>query len=225
VSILPLRTGTSGDARHAGVRDSLKRWLDVLVAGSALVILSPFLLALGVAIRLTSRGPAVFRQERLGQGGRVFTMLKFRTMYSDADDAVHRAYVTQLLTDEVPVAGGVNGLFKLEADPRITPIGRWLRRTSLDELPQLINVVRGEMSLVGPRPALAWEAELYSETDRQRFEVLPGITGLWQVSGRSRLSMREALVLDVEYVRHRSMSFDLLILARTIPTILRSEAS
>jgi lipopolysaccharide/colanic/teichoic acid biosynthesis glycosyltransferase len=225
VSILPLRTGTGGDSRRAGVRDPLKRCLDVLVAGSALVLLSPFLLALAIAIRLTSPGPAVFRQERLGQGGRVFTMLKFRTMYSDTDDAVHRAYVTRLLTDDVPVAGGASGLFKLEADPRITPIGRWLRRTSLDELPQLINIVRGEMSLVGPRPSLAWEAELYSETDRQRFEVLPGITGLWQVSGRSRLSMREALALDVEYVRRRSIWFDLLILARTIPTVLRSEAS
>jgi lipopolysaccharide/colanic/teichoic acid biosynthesis glycosyltransferase len=183
------------------------------------------MLAVVLAVRLSSRGPAVFRQERLGHRGRPFTLLKFRTMYTDADDAVHRAYVTQLLTKEAPVTGGSSGLFKLEADPRITPVGRWLRRASLDELPQLVNVLRGEMSLVGPRPALAWEAELYHESDHRRFDVLPGITGLWQVSGRSRLSMREALALDVEYVRRRSLWLDVMILARTIPTVLRSEAT
>jgi lipopolysaccharide/colanic/teichoic acid biosynthesis glycosyltransferase len=203
----------------------VKRCFDVLVAATALTVLSPLMLALVVAVRLTSRGPAIFRQERLGRGARPFTLLKFRTMYVDTDDAMHRAYVTQLLTHDVPTVGGSHGLYKLEADPRVTPIGRWLRRTSLDELPQLINVLRGEMSLVGPRPALPWEAELYRESDHQRFEVLPGITGLWQVSGRSRLSMREALALDVEYVRRRSLWLDLVILVRTIPTVLRSEAT
>jgi lipopolysaccharide/colanic/teichoic acid biosynthesis glycosyltransferase len=226
VSTLPLRLGAGRTTARGGrAGPSVKRCLDVLVAGSALAVLSPLLLALAVAVRLTSRGPAVFRQERLGQGGQPFTVLKFRTMFTDTDDAVHRAYVTRLLTDEVPVAGGSSGLYKLEADPRVTPIGRWLRRTSLDELPQLFNVLRGEMSLVGPRPALAWEAKLYRESDHQRFEVPPGITGLWQVSGRSRLSMREALALDVEYVRRRSLWLDLLILARTIPTVLRPEAT
>jgi lipopolysaccharide/colanic/teichoic acid biosynthesis glycosyltransferase len=224
VTVLPLRLGAARRATRRRRAPSTKRSLDLLLAGSLLVVLSPLLLALAVAVRLTSRGPAIFRQERLGLGGRPFMVLKFRTMYTDADDAVHRAYVTQLLTDEAPAAGGSSGLFKLEADPRITPLGRWLRRTSLDELPQLINVLRGEMSLVGPRPALAWEAQLYRESDRQRFDVLPGITGLWQVSGRSRLSMREALALDVEYVRRRSLWLDLVILARTIPTVLRPEA-
>jgi lipopolysaccharide/colanic/teichoic acid biosynthesis glycosyltransferase len=226
VSFLPpLRVGTARQAAQAHRVEPAKRALDLLLAGSALVLLWPLLLAIVVAIRLTSRGPAVFRQERLGQGGQPFVMLKFRTMYTDTDDAVHRAYVTQLLTEDEPAAGGSAGLFKLEADPRVTPIGHWLRRTSLDELPQLLNVVRGEMSLVGPRPALGWEAQMYTEVDYRRFDVLPGITGLWQVSGRSRLSMREALVLDVEYVRRRSLWLDLVILARTIPTVLRSEAS
>jgi lipopolysaccharide/colanic/teichoic acid biosynthesis glycosyltransferase len=225
VSILPLRMGPDHPVDPIHAAPSVKRCLDVLLAATALVVLSPLMIALVVAVRLTSRGPAVFRQERLGQGARPFTLLKFRTMYAGTDDAVHRTYVTQLLTNEAPAAGGSNGLFKLEADPRITPIGRWLRRTSLDELPQLVNVLRGEMSLVGPRPALAWEAELYRESDHQRFDVLPGITGLWQVSGRSRLSMREALALDAEYVRRRSLWLDLMILARTIPTVLRPEAT
>ena len=226
MSILPpLRLGTGRETAQARRAEPAKRALDVLVAGAALVLLGPLLLAIVVAIRVTSRGPAVFRQERLGRGGRPFVMFKFRTMYTDTDDTVHRAYVTQLLTQDAPATGGSAGLFKLEADPRITPVGRWLRRTSLDEIPQLVNVLRGEMSLVGPRPALAWEAQLYTDGDYRRFDVLPGLTGLWQVSGRSRLSMRQALALDVEYVRRRNLWFDLVILARTIPTVLRSEAS
>ena len=225
MSILPLRTTTERETEQALRRSSAKRSLDTAVAALLLVLVSPLLLGLAIAVRLTSRGPAFFRQERLGRGGRPFMMLKFRTMYTDTDDDVHRQYVTQLLTEDAPAAGGSGGLYKLEADPRITPVGRWLRRTSLDELPQLVNVLRGEMSLVGPRPALAWEAELYRDGDHERFEVLPGITGLWQVSGRSRLSMREALALDVEYVRRQSLWLDLWILARTIPTVLRSEAS
>jgi lipopolysaccharide/colanic/teichoic acid biosynthesis glycosyltransferase len=197
----------------------------VTVCVLALMVLWPLLAALVLAVRLSSPGPAVFRQERLGLGKRPFTLLKFRTMYVDRGDAPHRAYVTLLLTQEAPPRGGDRGLFKLEEDPRVTPLGRWLRRTSLDELPQLVNVLRGDMSLVGPRPALAWEAAFYRDVDHLRFQVLPGITGLWQVSGRSRLSMREGLALDVEYVRRRSLRLDLWILARTIPTLLRTEAT
>jgi lipopolysaccharide/colanic/teichoic acid biosynthesis glycosyltransferase len=225
VSLLPLRAGTGREPRQAFRRATAKRSLDMIVAAILLVLVSPLLLGLAIAVRLTSRGPAFFRQERLGRGGQPFMMLKFRTMHIDTDDAVHRKYVTQLLTEDAPAAGGSGGLYKLEADPRITPVGRWLRRTSLDELPQLVNVLRGEMSLVGPRPALAWEAELYRDCDHERFDVLPGITGLWQVSGRSRLSMRQALALDVEYVRRQSLWLDLVILAQTIPTVLRSQAS
>ncbi len=225
MSFLPLRVSTRRPIDVAPAETSIKRCIDVALAGSALVVLAPLLLALVVIVRCTSRGPALFRQERLGLDGRPFTVLKFRTMRVDCDDAVHRDYVTRLLTDEAPPVGGTSGLYKLDGDPRITPIGCWLRRTSLDELPQLVNVVRREMSLVGPRPALAWEAELYSDEERRRFEVLPGITGLWQVSGRSRLSMREALALDVEYVRRQSLWLDLVILARTVPAVLRPEAT
>jgi lipopolysaccharide/colanic/teichoic acid biosynthesis glycosyltransferase len=203
---------------------TVKRWLDVVLAGAALVVLSPVLAAVALAVRLTSPGPVLFRQERLGLAGQPFVMLKFRTMHVGRSDAAHRSYVTRLLTEECPTTGGTAPLFKLQCDPRVTPVGSFLRRTSLDELPQLINVLRGEMSLVGPRPALAWEAQLYRDDEHRRFDVLPGITGLWQVSGRNRLSMRQALALDVEYVRRQNLWLDLVILVRTIPALLRHEA-
>lgn len=152
-------------------------------------------------------------------------MLKLRTMYVGNDDRVHRDYVTGMLVAEQAVGAGNGALFKLVDDPRVTPLGAWLRRSSLDELPQLINVLRGEMSLVGPRPVLPWEAQVFGEAYRQRFAVKPGITGLWQVSGRSRLSMRRALELDVEYALRRSLVLDLTILARTVPALFRGGAS
>lgn len=201
-----------------------KRVLDVVGAVTGILLLAPLLLAVWLWVRLDSRGPALFRQERLGRDARPFTIYKFRTMRTDADDQVHRAYVTQLLTADAPEAGGSDGLFKLERDPRVTRAGSFLRRTSLDELPQLFNVLLGDMSLVGPRPALAWEAALYEPQYWQRFDVLPGLTGLWQVSGRSRLTMRQALDLDLDYVRRCSLALDLGILARTVPSLLRSQA-
>jgi lipopolysaccharide/colanic/teichoic acid biosynthesis glycosyltransferase len=147
-------------------------------------------------------------------------MLKFRSMYVDCDDAPHREYNRRELAGEDPRAGD-DGVYKVADDPRITAVGRLLRTTSLDELPQLINVLKGEMALVGPRPALDWEVALYRPHHHDRFLVKPGITGLWQVSGRNRLSMPEALDLDVAYVRRRSVGLDLRILARTVPTVLR----
>jgi lipopolysaccharide/colanic/teichoic acid biosynthesis glycosyltransferase len=152
-------------------------------------------------------------------------MLKFRTMCVDNDDQIHREYVTSLLSDDQPEAGGDSGLYKLDNDPRVTRLGMWLRRTSLDELPQLFNVLSGEMSLVGPRPVLPWEAEMFREKERLRFNVKPGITGLWQVRGRSKLSMRQALELDAEYVRTRSFALDIIILLCTIPALLRGGAT
>jgi lipopolysaccharide/colanic/teichoic acid biosynthesis glycosyltransferase len=206
-------------------QDVAKRVLDVVLASVALVVLSPLLLLIAAAVRLSSPGPAIFRQERLGRGGRMFVLLKFRSMRAGVADVVHREYVTSLLSDETPTTGGRRGLFKLEDDPRVTRVGAVLRRTSLDELPQLINVVKGDMSLVGPRPVLAWEAELFDEAEKTRFLVRPGVTGLWQVSGRNRLSMRRALELDAEYVRRQRFSLDLWILWRTLPALLGREAS
>jgi lipopolysaccharide/colanic/teichoic acid biosynthesis glycosyltransferase len=206
----------------------VKRAIDIALAAALIVLAAPVLLLLWCLVRSTSTGPALFRQERLGRDMRPFTMLKLRSMYADNDDRTHRDFVTTMLCaeeaeEEVPARN--NALFKLTGDPRVTPLGAWLRRTSLDELPQLINVLRGDMSLVGPRPMLPWEAQLLAAPYRRRFTVKPGITGLWQVNGRSRLSMRTALELDVEYTRRRSVLLDLSILARTVPALFRGGAS
>jgi lipopolysaccharide/colanic/teichoic acid biosynthesis glycosyltransferase len=203
----------------------VKRALDVALTSAGIIITSPLLMLLWCLVRMTSAGPAFFRQERIGRDMRPFTMLKLRTMYVGNDDRAHRAYVAGMLSGDEDATAPNGMLFKLVADPRITPLGRWLRKTSLDELPQLINVLRADMSLVGPRPMLPWEAELLAEPYRQRFTVKPGITGLWQVSGRSRLSMRTALELDVEYVRDRNVAVDLNILLRTVPALFRGGAT
>lgn len=205
--------------------EAAKRALDVGLALALIAASGPLLLLLWCLVRWTSAGPAFFRQERIGLDMKPFTMLKLRTMYVGNDDRMHRAYVAGMLSADQEATAPNGMLFKLVADPRITPLGRWLRKTSLDELPQLINVLRGDMSLVGPRPMLAWEAELLAEPYQQRFTVKPGITGLWQVSGRSRLSMRTALELDVEYARCRSTAVDLSILLRTVPALFRGGAS
>ena len=202
-----------------------KRCFDAVVASVLLCALLPVLAVLYVVVKLSSRGGALYRQERVGRNGRTFVIYKFRTMHADCDDGVHRAYVEQLLSADQPRVGGARGLYKLENDPRVTKIGRALRRTSLDELPQLWNVLVGDMSLVGPRPALPWEAELFSATHQERFLVPPGLTGLWQVSGRSRLPMREGLDLDVEYVRRQSFLLDLVILAKTVPAVLSANGA
>lgn len=212
------------DATRGAWQEAAKTALDFVGSLAGIVVLAPFLAVLWCLVRWTSAGPALYRQERLGRRKQPFTVLKFRTMHINNDDQIHREYVTSLLSDDEAPTGGQRGLYKLENDPRITRVGAWLRRLSLDELPQLFNVLRGEMSLVGPRPVLAWEAEMFRESDHERFEVKPGLTGLWQVSGRSRLSYREQLELDVEYVRRRSFALDLAILAGTIPALLRRSA-
>ena len=147
-------------------------------------------------------------------------LYKFRTMHDGCGDEVHRRYVRSLLTEDNPSVGGPRGLYKLEGDARITPLGRVLRQLSIDEIPQLLNVIKGDMSLVGPRPALGWEAELFRPPYDERFLVLPGMTGLWQVSGRNRLTFRQGLELDVEYVRRCGFALDLVILLKTIPVVL-----
>jgi lipopolysaccharide/colanic/teichoic acid biosynthesis glycosyltransferase len=202
-----------------------KRMLDLSVALPCLILVAPLLLAVAVAIRLTSPGPALFRQARLGRDRRPFTLCKFRTMYTGCPDDAHREYVRKLLTDDAPPDGGRNGVFKLDGDTRITSVGKLLRRTSIDELPQLLNVIRGDMSLVGPRPALAWEAEMFGAGYDRRFAVPPGLTGLWQVSGRNALTMRQGLDLDIEYVHRQSLALDLSILAKTIPVVLSTRGA
>jgi len=188
-----------------------KRLFDIIGTSIALVLLSPILLAVAVAIRFEDGGPVLFRQRRIGLGGSEFACLKFRSMSADAESR-------ELALREA--AGHSGPLWKMEADPRVTRVGRLLRRYSIDELPQLLNVLMGDMSLVGPRPQQAWEVESYSASDHRRLLVCPGMTGLWQVSGRSRLSFEEAIRLDLYYVDNWSLTTDLVIMAKTLKAVV-----
>jgi lipopolysaccharide/colanic/teichoic acid biosynthesis glycosyltransferase len=210
---------------RAGTTRLTKRLLDLAVATACLALVSPLLVIVAGLIWLTTPGPALFRQTRLGKDGSPFVLFKFRTMYADSRDDVHRKFVRKLLTEDEPPDGGRSGVYKLEHDERITPIGRLIRRTSIDELPQLFNVIRGDMSLVGPRPALPWEAEMLDAIHFARFSVPPGLTGLWQVSGRNTLTMKQGLELDVEYVRRQRLALDLWILLKTIPVVLSTHGA
>lgn len=195
----------------------VKRSLDLILAFTGVVVASPLLLLVYLTVRLTSPGPGLFRQVRLGAGQRQFVMYKFRTMRTDADPRVHQEYVRRMVAGEVDK---VDGLYKLHRDPRITWAGKFLRKTSLDELPQLFNVLRGDMSLVGPRPVLPFEVELFPDWAGDRFEVKPGVTGLWQVSGRNQLTLTEGLRYDLEYVANQSLRLDLMIMLKTIPAVV-----
>ena len=200
----------------------MRRMFDVTLAGLLLLLTAPVLLALVVWVRLDSPGPALFCQERIGLGRRSFTLLKFRSMVASADDAAHRRLIEAELAGAATACGGST---KLAGDVRITRAGRFLRRTSLDELPQLLNVLRGDMSLVGPRPCLPWEAELFPPEYAGRFTVRPGLTGLWQVSGRSTVGTLEMLQMDVAYVAAQGVRSDLRILLLTIPALLRGDGA
>jgi lipopolysaccharide/colanic/teichoic acid biosynthesis glycosyltransferase len=194
-----------------------KRAFDVAFGSLALIVAAPIILIAGLLVRITSPGPALYRQLRIGQDERPFTMLKLRTMRVDTDDRAHREFNTREILAN---AAASDGVFKIKVDSRITPLGRLLRRYSVDELPQLINVVWGNMSLVGPRPSLPWEVSLYTPEQRRRHECVPGMTGLWQVSGRNHCSMTEMLALDVSYVERRSLKLDLWILMQTPKAVL-----
>lgn len=195
----------------------VRRGCDITVALLVLLIVLPAFLAIALWIRLDSPGPALLRQERIGLGRRTFTMLKFRSMHVGCDDRAHRELILAELRGEDT---RLHGSTKLLGDARVTRAGKFLRRTSLDELPQLINVLRGEISLVGPRPCLPWEAEMFPPAFAWRFTVPPGLTGLWQVSGRSALGTLQMLHLDLDYVRRRSLRLDFSILLRTLPALL-----
>lgn len=208
------------DLRRRGRRestyDALKRALDLVGSLTLLVGLAPLLLVIAALVSLGSRGPVLFRQVRIGQMMKPFTMLKFRTMQSNADHTLHQEFVSSFIkAGQVQEPGG-DRVFKLTADPRVTAIGQILRNTSLDELPQLWNVLRGHMSLVGPRPPLPYELEQYEPWHRGRvLEAKPGLTGLWQVVGRSRTTFDEMVRLDLQYARTRSFWTDLKILLAT----------
>jgi lipopolysaccharide/colanic/teichoic acid biosynthesis glycosyltransferase len=202
-------------------RSSLLRIKQVMdFVGSALMLMlcAPLFLMIAVAIKATSRGPVLFRQQRVGQYGRCFTFLKFRSMRTDNDHSVHKEYATKLIAGQLEhdPSHGDGGIYKMTNDPRITRLGKFLRRTSLDELPQLVNVLKGDMSLVGPRPAIPYELAAYQTWHRRRvLEVKPGITGLWQVTGRSSVKFDEMVRLDLRYATSWSPWLDIKILVRT----------
>jgi len=211
---------------RASLYPRAKRCIDIVFATALLVLLAPFLALIALAIRLDSPGPAIFLQTRVGRWGRGFTLFKFRSMYADADEQVHRQFATQYINGHCPDGEqSVDGqlVFKPNGDKRVTRVGKWLRRTSLDELPQLFNVLRSDMSLVGPRPAVPYEVEQYSHWHLQRLAVPPGLTGLAQISGRSGLTFEKIVRLDLEYIERRSLTRDLLILLKTIPVVLKAK--
>jgi lipopolysaccharide/colanic/teichoic acid biosynthesis glycosyltransferase len=199
-----------------------KRCLDIAGSLLAIVMLAPLMALIAATIKLTSPGPVLFRQTRLGQGGKGFTFLKFRSMNAKADSAIHEAYVRSFIANQAETGSdGKNPTFKLQADPRITSIGRLLRRSSLDEIPQFFNVLAGQMSLVGPRPPLPYEFEKYKIWHRRRLlAVKPGITGFWQVEGRSRVKFDEMVRMDLAYARDWSLKKDIQILWRTPRAIM-----
>ncbi len=209
--------------RPARVSRAVKRAIDVFVSGAALVALAPLLAYIAVRIRLDSPGPILFRQTRLGTHMKEFTVLKFRTMKVDTDEAVHRSYIEQSMSPTAVSSN--NGLYKLDRSDAITDVGGWLRKTSLDELPQLVNVLRGDMSLVGPRPCIPYEAESFDSQHLQRFSVPQGLTGLWQVTARASSTYGEALDMDIAYARGWSLGLDLRLLLRTPLQVLRQRSS
>jgi lipopolysaccharide/colanic/teichoic acid biosynthesis glycosyltransferase len=209
------KLGGSVLAGHSArtMTDVACRTLDLVVTVAALLVLAPLFLLIAVLIKLDTPGPVLFRQQRVGRGRKPFMVAKFRTMHHGACDDVHRDHILALIESGTKAG-------KLAADSRVTRIGGFLRRTSLDELPQLFNVLVGDMSLVGPRPAIAYEVDAYPPHWLGRLAVKPGVTGLWQVSGRSEVSLEEMIELDIEYVRRRSVVFNLWLLLRTVPAVL-----
>ena len=214
---------TAGDKKR--MMQHLKRAVDIVGSVSLLALCMPLLAVIAVAIKATSKGSILFKQQRAGQHGRSFTFLKFRTMCINNDHTLHREYMTRLIAgsaERIPLNGNGDAVFKLVNDQRITPVGKLLRRTSLDELPQLINVLRGEMSLVGPRPPIPYELAAYQTWHRRRLlQVKPGITGLWQVNGRSRVTFDEMVRMDLRYATMWSPWLDFKILLRTPSAVIK----
>lgn len=196
----------------------LKRLLDLAVVLPSLLLLTPLFALVALAIKLHDRGPVLYWQQRIGLHGRSFSFPKFRSMCVNAE-AVRSTLLAQ------NQHGGDGVTFKLKRDPRITPIGRWIRRTSIDELPQLWCVLRGDMSLVGPRPPLPSEVSRYTMAERQRLSVLPGLTCIWQVNGRSEIAFPQQVRMDIDYIQRRSLGVDLLLLAKTLPAVLRGRGA
>jgi lipopolysaccharide/colanic/teichoic acid biosynthesis glycosyltransferase len=211
-----------GSIETSRLQEGAIRLLDLCGAAILLVLLSPLLLLVAAVVKFDSAGPAIFRQRRLGRGLKPFSVAKFRTMREGTGVNPHRNHVEQMIAGE---RSGTRPMTKLQEDPRITRVGSFLRRTSIDELPQLWNVLRGEMSLVGPRPPIQYEVDRYPPEAFRRFAVRPGVTGLWQVRGRSLLTFSQMIELDAEYVDRRSLPLNLKILLLTLPTVIHGKGA
>jgi lipopolysaccharide/colanic/teichoic acid biosynthesis glycosyltransferase len=221
----PATTETSpdpGSVDTSRLTEAAIRLLDLIGAAALLVVLSPLLVLVALTVRIDSPGPAIYRQRRVGRHLEPFSVAKFRTMHEGARADRHREHVLEMIAAD---ERGGQPMVKLEEDDRVTRVGSLLRRTSMDELPQLWNVLRGEMSLVGPRPPIQYEVDRYPPEAFRRFAVRPGITGLWQVRGRSLLSFREMIALDTEYVERRSLPLNLKILLLTLPTVIHGKGA
>lgn len=219
----PLRLRVGNPAYPMWQR-AFKRTVDIVSSLLVLTLGAPVLVFLALAVKLSSPGPVFFRQVRLGRDGKPFTFYKFRSMHHKNDDAAHRDFARNFISGDM-AEGGDQTVFKMVRDPRITGIGRFLRRSSLDELPQFYNVLRGEMSLVGPRPPISYELEHYQDWHKDRLKVKPGLTGLWQVSGRSSVGFDEMVMLDLYYIGHWNLKLDLKIMARTVPVMVKGEGA
>jgi len=208
-----------------GINLLIKRTFDFVLSSLMIAMVAPIMVAIAAAIKLSSPGPVLFRQERVGMNGKHFTLLKFRSMHVNADDQVHRDYAAKWIKSNACHSTDVKGkaLFKIKRDPRITPVGYWLRKFSLDELPQLFNIWKGDMSLVGPRPPMPYEVELYEDWQKKRLQAPPGLTGLWQVSGRNKISFEEMVLLDISYINNWSIEEDLKIILKTVAIVAFSK--
>jgi len=206
---------TVKERAHRSLYSIEKRVVDILIASIVLILLIPLFLLIAILIKFSSPGPVLFRQTRIGKDGKPFTFYKFRSMKVGSDDTIHREYLRKLMKNEI-----TDRVKKITNDPRVTRIGRFIRRTSIDELPQLINVLKGEMSLVGPRPCLPYEWEMYEPWHRSRLNVIPGCTGVWQVSGRSNVSFNDMVLMDLYYIDNASLWLDMQLILKTIPILL-----
>jgi lipopolysaccharide/colanic/teichoic acid biosynthesis glycosyltransferase len=209
-----------GSQKSTFLFNKIKHGLDALVVLPALLVLLPLFLVVAAAIKLNSPGPVFFRTKMMGRNGKSFTMYKFRTMLADTSHEPHKDYVKRLINGQIRENSGKGGVFKITEDQRVTSVGKLLRKFSMDELPQLINVLKGEMSLVGPRPCLPYEYEIYKDWHKKRLSVRPGITGVWQVAGRSAVAFEDMVLLDLYYIYNRSLSLDANILYETVFVVL-----
>ncbi len=223
---VPLIDGATGRYKSGY---PLKRCLDIVGTLVGILVLSPLMLVTAIAIALTSPGPVIFKQIRMGKGGVPFVFYKFRSMARNVDDRIHREYVAKLINEnleEINQGNTDNPMYKIKSDPRVTRVGKIIRKTSIDELPQFFNVLKGDMSLVGPRPPLPYETENYQSWHLRRLlEIKPGITGLWQVEGRSKTSFNDMVRMDIRYIRYCSLRLDVKILLKTVKVVLRCDGA